>query len=119
MMKFPQFITINNNEVEVVNNFKLLGVTIDSNLSFCKYTSEMRLSINKRLYSIKKLFYLPFSVKMQFFKTFILPFFDYCSTIYIYFPKKLFKKYRIATFYVCKNFLISKRILYCLLTLIN
>jgi hypothetical protein len=92
MMKFPQFITINNNEVEVVNNFKLLGVTIDSNLSFCKYTSEMRLSINKRLYSIKKLFYLPFSVKMQFFKTFILPFFDYCSTIYIYFPKKTIQK---------------------------
>ena len=92
MMQFPKFIKINNNEVEVVNNFKLLGVTIDNKLSFYKHTSEMRVAINRRLYSIKKLFYLPFSVKMQFFKTFILPFFDYCSTIYIYFPKKTIQK---------------------------
>ncbi len=92
MMKFSQFITINNNEVEVVNNFKLIEITIGGNLSFYKYTSEMRLSINKRLYSIIKLFYLPFRVKMKFFKTFILPFFDYCSTIYIYFPKKTIQK---------------------------
>ena len=92
MMQFPPFININNNEVEVVNSFKLLGVTIDNRLSFSKHTAEIRISVNKRLYSIKKLFYLPFTVKMQFFKTFILPFFDYCSTIYIYFPKSTIQK---------------------------
>jgi len=39
------------------------------------------------MYSIKRLFYLATSVKIQFFKTFILPYFDYCISLFIYFPK--------------------------------
>ena len=38
------------------------------------------------MYSIKRLFYLCTSVKIQFFKTFILPYFDYCLSLIIYFP---------------------------------
>ena len=37
---------------------------------------------------IKKLFFLPKSVKIQFFKTFILPHFDYCFSLLFYFSKK-------------------------------
>lgn len=36
----PESILIDNNNVEVVNNFKLLGVTIDNKLSFEKYVSD-------------------------------------------------------------------------------
>jgi hypothetical protein len=39
------------------------------------------------MYSIKKLFQLYYSVKMQFFKSFMLPYFDYCSTLSFYFAK--------------------------------
>ena len=44
-----------------------------------------------KLYSIKRLFYLATSVKIHFFKTFILPYFDYCLSLSIYFPKSTFQ----------------------------
>ena len=44
-----------------------------------------------KLYSIKRLFYLSTSIKIHFFKTFILPYFDYCLSLSIYFPKSTFQ----------------------------
>ena len=41
---------------------------------------------------MKKLFYLPFKVKLNFFKTFLLPHFDYCASLFIYFKKTLLDK---------------------------
>ena len=38
------------------------------------------------------LFYMPTSVKVQFFKTFVLPYFDYCLTLSIYYTKTLIQK---------------------------
>ena len=85
--KLPKQILINDVQVQVVESFKLLGVTIDNKLNFTKYTSDLRKIINRKLFSIKRLFYLSTSVKIQFFKTFILPYFDYCLSLLIYFPK--------------------------------
>ena len=52
------------------------------------------------MFSINRLFYLSFKVKLQFFKTFLLPHFDYCLSLCIYFSKtvlsKLFKCYFIV-----------------------
>ena len=89
---FPHSIRVGDIDVEVVHSFRLLGVTIDDKLNFILHSSIIRRSINIRLYSIKKLFYLPFEVKLQFFKTFILPHFDYCSTLLIYFSKRAIQK---------------------------
>jgi hypothetical protein len=75
--KTPTVIPIDNSQVKVVENFKLLGVTIDNKLTFEKYSRDLRLSVNKKLYSIKRLFFLCTAVKIQFLKTFILPYFDY------------------------------------------
>ena len=85
--KTPTVIPIDNSQVKVVENFKLLGVTIDNKLNFEKYSRDLRLSVNKKLYSIKRLFFLCTAVKIQFLKTFILPYFDYCLSLLIYFPK--------------------------------
>ena len=70
---FPEFIEILGNRVLVVEEFKLLGITIDNTLNFCKHVSNTLKAINTKLFSIKRLFFLPFAVKIQFFKTFILP----------------------------------------------
>ena len=51
----PEFIEINDNQVKVVNEFKLLGIIIDNKLNFIKNTCKLRKSINTRLYSIQKL----------------------------------------------------------------
>ena len=90
--KLPKHITIDGNDVEVVESFKLLGVTIDNKLTFSKYCSDVKKNINIKIFSIKRLFYLSTAVKIQFFKTFVMPYFDYCLSILIYFPKIAIQK---------------------------
>ena len=77
---------------KLVKSFKLLGVTIDNKLNFSKYVGDLRNNVNKRLFSINRLFYLATSVKIQFFKSFILPHFDYCSSLLLYFSKQMIQK---------------------------
>ena len=83
----PEFVEVLGNRVTIVNEFKLFGITIDSTLTFSQHVSNTLKAINTKLFSIKRLFFLPFAVKIQFFKTFILPYFDYCFSLCIYFPK--------------------------------
>ena len=44
--------------VSVVTSFKLLGVTLDNKLNFSEYCSNIKKIVNKKLYSIKRLFYV-------------------------------------------------------------
>ena len=88
----PKDFIIENFVVEVVDSFKLLEVTVDNKMTFSKHVSDIKLSVNKRLFSIKRLFYLSYNVKLQFFKTFSMPFYDYCLSLIIYFPKRTIQK---------------------------
>jgi hypothetical protein len=94
-VKLPKEITVGSKlvndksediKVSVVDMFKILGVTIDNKLNFVEHCSNLKKIVNKKLYSIKRLFFLCTSVKIHFFKTFILPYFDYCLSLIIYFP---------------------------------
>ena len=82
-------IVIDTKNVEVVSSFKLLGVLIDQNLNFIEYISQLRNLINIKLFSIKKLHFLSQKIKIHFFKTFIIPHFDYCASLTVFFNKKL------------------------------
>jgi hypothetical protein len=88
----PAKLTVNGHVVEVVHEFKLLGIWIDDKLNFNKQTADLRKAANIRLYSIRDIFFLAKRVKIQFFKTFILPIFNYCSSLIIYFPKSNVQK---------------------------
>ena len=48
--------------IEVVDEFKLLGVLIDNKIHFKAHIDRVSILVNKKLFSIKKLFYLPFEV---------------------------------------------------------
>jgi len=91
---------VNTIKIQVVSTFKLLGVTLDNKLTFTKHVQETCLTINKKLYSIKRLFQLSTSVKIHFFKTFILPYFDYCLSLFIYFNNDAIRKL-INSYYFC------------------
>ena len=91
-IRLPKFLEIDDHKVTFVTDFKLLGITIDDRLNFRKHISKIIKKVNPKLYLYKKLFYLPLSVKIQFFKSFILPYFDYCSTLIIYNPKYTIQK---------------------------
>jgi len=64
----PNFISIGNHNVEVVHNFKLLGVKIDDSLNFNNFIKETIKAVNAKLYSFKKLYYLSKNVKSHFSK---------------------------------------------------
>ena len=72
ILKIPKSISINNQTINVVDKFRLLGVLVDNKLKFDTYVAQQSLAINRRLFNIKKLFILPQEVKMTFFKAFIL-----------------------------------------------
>jgi len=90
--EIPLNVVFNSNQIEVVSKFKLLGTWLDSKLNFDLAASELVLSINRKLYAIKRIFYLSNSVKLQFFKTFILPFFDFGLSLMIYFSQNAINK---------------------------
>jgi hypothetical protein len=108
-VKLPKEITVGtklvNDKIEdikvsVVDSFKLLGVTIDNKLNFTEHCSNLKKIVNKKLHSIKRLFFLCTSVKIHFFKTFILPYFDYCLSLIIYFPPSAYQSLN-NCFYLC------------------
>ena len=80
-----------------------------SSLSYCtiKFSIYTFLIIepyvSKLSFTLQRLFYLCQSVKLQFFKSFIITHFDYCSTLYCYFPKGTLQK-----IYNTYNYIISK-----------
>ena len=53
-IKAPEAIEIDGKLVKVVDQFKLLGVTIDKKLNFLNYASILKNSVIKKLYSIKR-----------------------------------------------------------------
>jgi hypothetical protein len=88
----PSTIDFGKISIQTVDKFKLLGVIIDSKLDFSQQLNQQCMSINRKLHAIKSLFYLPFEVKLQFFKTFIMPYIDYCSTLCIYYKSESIKR---------------------------
>ena len=99
-VKTPAFVEFDSIKVEVVEKFRLLGVLIDNKLNFNAYVAQQCLAINRKLYAINRLFYLSFEVKLQFFKTFILPYFDYGISLCIYYHKTAFRKL-CKSYYLC------------------
>ncbi len=53
----PGFIDLLGNQVEVVTEFKLLGVTIDEKLTFEPHVKLLRAKVTQKLFAIKKIFY--------------------------------------------------------------
>ena len=86
-ISLPQELIVLGKKIKVIESFKLLGITFDNKLNFNNYVTQTRNIINRKLHSIKNIFYLPSAVKLQFFKSFIMPYYDYCSTLFIYFSK--------------------------------
>lgn len=76
-------------KIEIVSEFKLLGIMLDDALTFKSYLSNLRKNVFSKLFSIHRIFFLPFLIRIQFFKTFILPLFDYCNSLLVYFSDSI------------------------------
>jgi hypothetical protein len=99
-ISIPSEITCETTTISTVNNFKLLGVELSCNLDFSNFVSKICMLVNRKLYSIKRLFFLSNSVKLQFVKAFCLPYFDYCSSLCFYHTKTIVSKLH-KCYYAC------------------
>ena len=76
-------VQINDNNIQVVNGERLLGVQIDHFLSWSTHVQKTPTTIARYtalLCRIKK--YLPYQARQTFYYSFILPHMDYCSTLW-------------------------------------
>ena len=76
-------LTYNNDVLNSVENEKVLGVRIDNNLTWSIHINFIAKKISSNLWLISKLKdYLSTKHRVQFYKTYIQPHIDYCSTIW-------------------------------------
>ncbi len=65
---FPKNVLLEGTSIEVVEEFKVLGIILDNKLSFINYISSLKKTVNRKLFSLKKIFFLSFYVKLHFLK---------------------------------------------------
>lgn len=103
-LKLPNQLQVEDQIIHCVSKFKLLGVMIDDKLKFDAFINHQRIAINKRLYMLRRHYYLPFEVRLKFFKAFILPCVDYCASLFIYIKHDLLMK-------LCKTYCYCLKVL--------
>mgnify|MGYP000604107356 FL=1 len=76
-------IQLNNNQVDLSSEEKLLGVTIDSGLSFDSHINNVLKKCNSLLYLLSRIkMFLTVPMRKLFFNAYILPHLDYCCIIW-------------------------------------
>jgi hypothetical protein len=93
-------LTVGEVEIKAVENFRLLGITLDTKLSFVKHASDTALSATRKMFALKRIFYLSHEVRVHFLKTFVLPCFDFGLSLIIYYSQEAIDKLMKA-FYNC------------------
>ena len=90
-LTFPTniYILIDGHDIGFINEFRLLGVTIDNNLTFDAHISNIISKVNSKTFLIlKNLKSFPYAFRTILFKLFIVPIFEYCSTTFIHLGNK-------------------------------
>ena len=76
-------ININSDFIENVHVQKLLGIDIDENLNWNEHVNRICKIISSKISLLYKLkVYLPTHVRQLFYNSYILPYIDYCSTVW-------------------------------------
>ena len=74
---------IGNVEIDKEMSINLLGVNLDNKLNFSKHISNICARVHNQIRVIKRFRHiLSSSTKARFYKAFIMPHFQYCSTIW-------------------------------------
>ena len=80
---------IDGQQIQKCDDVDLLGVNIDSKLSFDKHISSICSKVNKQLSVVKRFKHLiDDHIKRRLYKAFILPVFNYCSDVWHFCSKR-------------------------------
>ena len=74
---------LNQNPIEFTNNYKYLGVILDSSLSFSKFVTNIIKTTTHKAYVLSKILcYLNTQTCLSIYKSMVMPFFDYGDVLY-------------------------------------
>ena len=75
-------IYLNEQEIEVVSEFKYLGIIIDSNMSFAQHFESVLKKLNSKFYVLKRSEHkLNFESKKLYVSSLVMPHFNYCASV--------------------------------------
>ena len=76
-------LTYNDDEIEIVDRFKYLGIVFDSHLSWNEHVQHVSSNVSKRIGVICRVkYYLPGDTVNLLAKAMVFPHFDYCSPVW-------------------------------------
>ena len=79
----PSSFTVNNIDIPIENNVKILGVFLDKDLKFDKHIRELCIKATRQLRAISRISkYLDEACKLNLFHAFIMSNLNYCSTVW-------------------------------------
>ena len=74
---------LNNDELNMITNDKVLGIIIDNNLTWSQHVDKVCKKITTNLWRLSRIKeYLTIPQRVQFYKTYIQPHIDYCNTVW-------------------------------------
>ena len=89
-------LTYNNNIIERVDEFKYLGVKLDSNLSWSAHVDYLCKNVSKRTGIIKRMkYFLPHQTIVMLSNALVIPHFDYGSTVWSNFSAEFQNKVQV------------------------
>ena len=107
----PTPFVIDNNVLDSVTHFKLLGVTIDNLLFFQAHIKEICRKVNAKvsiLRRIRKL--IPLGIMIRLYKAFILPHFEHTSPLFLGLSKGLCAKLKSTNAFALRTLLNHSRL---------
>ena len=97
---------IGDTKVELANSLKILGVTIDNELTYRVHISNMLKKVYAKIGALRRLKRLmPHNVSLSLYKAYLLPHLEYCSPLLIGINKTLSSKLESASKYALKTLL--------------
>ena len=92
--------------LEVANDMKLLGLTIDSSLSFKAHVKSVCNKVNAKVSALRRVRkFIPLEVMVNIYKAFILPHLEYCAPVLVELSSGLSKKLELTNQYAIRTLL--------------
>ena len=99
---------IENSAIKIKDNFKILGVTLDSSLTFKPHITEMLKKTYGKIAALRRLKRtVPMDILIKLYNAYVLPHLEYCSPILIGINKSLRNKLEHANYYGLRTLLMN------------
>ena len=97
-------LTLKSNNILTLDELKLLGVTIDNNLTFSSHIKLVLSKIHAKIAALRRIRnFIDSDTAVKLHKSYILPHFDYCSPLLIGINQTLSDKLENANYYVLRT----------------